>query len=169
MNSIFFTRLPSLGLALMIGLASANTANAVSVMGWKNNVYGVAEVWGLYYNEPWTSSSHRVYIENAQEVTVEYTYEFNHSLLDMNGLRVADDTIERHGRIKTEARGGQPIWINSGRALNLYHEDDVMRDMRYELSCYTRLNVRGRFNNKNTNDTWQPRTINIGPFWYGRE
>lgn len=64
------TILAIFGLGLLLSLGSPNTASAVTVKGWQNRVYGEAKVWGLYYNNPWTSSSHQVYIENFQDVTV---------------------------------------------------------------------------------------------------
>ena len=124
---------------ILLAFGASHIVNASSdrssVMGWKNNVYGVADVWGLHYNEPWTCSSHRVYIENAQEVTIKYTYEFNHSLLDLNGLRVTDDTIEREGKIKKTADGGQPVWINSGRGLNLNNEYAIRIKLLHPTQC----------------------------------
>ncbi|MDE0015147.1 MAG: hypothetical protein OXU51_03095 [Candidatus Poribacteria bacterium] len=167
-HTSLITILAILGLGLLLNLGSPNTASAVEVKEWKNRVYGEAKVWGLYYNNPWTSSSHRVYIENFQNVTVQYTYEFNHSLLDAdnNKRRVADDTIEGHGSIKTTARGGRPVTINGGQWLNLSEEENVPKGRRYYLSCYTRLNVRGRFNGENTNDAWETGTVEIGPFRY---
>lgn len=124
-------------------------------MGWKNNIYGVAEVWGLYYNDPWTSSSHRVYVENAQDNDITYKYECNHSLVDLGGGWVADDTIEPHGSID---EGDPPVWHHEGQYMNL-DSKNVPRGVWYFLSCYTRLDVDG-----DPDATWESGVVTIGPF-----
>ena len=142
-------------IVLVVVLSLVNLHLSEAEFGWKNNIYGVAEVWGLYYNDPWTSSSHRVYVENAQNNNITYTYECNHSLLSLGGSWVADDTIELHGSIK---KGKSPKWHYHGRSMNL-DTKGVARGIMYRLSCYTRLDVNGQ-----PDASWHSGVVEIGPF-----
>lgn len=70
-------------------------------------VYGHVIVYGLYYSDPWTSSTHQVTVDNRSGKSISYSYEWNHEVTDLAGEILADDTdwiappALKNGRTKT--------------------------------------------------------------------
>lgn len=104
-----------------------------------DSVYGNVVVYGLYYSDPWTSSSHAVYVSNSRQRSITYSYEWNHEVTDLQGNILSDDT----DWIAAPAlRAGKARQHSSQRGVNL-DAAGLPRGVHYSLKTYTSLNVDG--------------------------
>ena len=104
-----------------------------------DGVYGSVIVYGLYYSDPWTGSSHAVYVSNRRQKSITYSYEWNHEVTDLQGNILADDT---DWIAPPALRAGRARQHSSQRGVNL-DAAGLLRGMRYNLRTYTSLNVDG--------------------------
>ena len=112
------------------------------ISGTLENVYGSVGLWGLGYSDPTTYSYHSTYLRNHKTRSITYTYEWNHSVIDVvTKHAVADDSEWLHG--KKPLRPGQIWTIYSERRGVDLDAEGVDRDRSYYLDCYTEINVNG--------------------------
>lgn len=112
------------------------------ISGTLEDVYGSVGLWGLGYTDPETYSYHSTYLRNHKTRSITYTYEWNHSVIDVATKRaVADDSEWQHG--KKPLRPGQIWTIYSERRGVDLDAEEVLRGRQYFLDCYTEINVNG--------------------------
>ena len=128
------------GLVALAYLLSQVHPSAQGVGVKVEGVYGHVIVYGLSYNDPWTSSTHQVTIDNDSGKQITYSYEWNHEVTDLAGQILADDTrwiaapALRNGRTRTHF---------SQRGVNLDGVAAIERGNDYILKTYTSLDVVG--------------------------
>ena len=103
-------------------------------------VYGHVIVYGLYYSDPWTSSTHQITVNNDSGKSISYSYEWNHEVTDFAGQILANDT----GWIAAPSlKDGKVAVHSSQRGVNLDNADNINRGFQYRLKTYTSLDVIG--------------------------
>ncbi len=104
-----------------------------------DDVYGHVIVYGLYYSDPWTGSSHAVTVYNNRQRAITYSYEWKHEVRNLQGNILADDTEW----IPAPAlKAGRTRQHSSQRGVN-FDDAGLRRGFRYSLKTYTSLNVTG--------------------------
>ena len=112
------------------------------ISGTLEDVYGSVGLWGLGYTDPETYSYHSTYLRNHKTRSITYTYEWNHSVIDVDTENaVADDSDWQHG--DKPLKPGKIWTIYSERRGVDLDAEDVLRGRLYFLDCYTEINVNG--------------------------
>ena len=137
------SRFPTLFILLASVCFFPTVVFAVSSSDWVGDVYGNAELWGLDYSRPFTSSSHYIMVSNESAFVARYLYEFKTSILEA-GFEERVPVNPQYRNIGIDQVVVESTTIN----IDMNNVPGIDDNDMFTLDCYTRISISTKFDGR---------------------